>query len=200
MRVSQGLAWLLVAGLSAPAFAGNKSTAPGQYKGWGDDDFDELEVVQTFKFADYTGVAIAPLDTTQVPLRSDNEAKNVQEAIATVDQPFLEGLKKGVSSFSKTPVQAGTGSGHVLLVKGKVITLDPGSRGARYGVGMGAGAAKAKVTGEVVEADTGKVLLRFTHEKRAGSGFGFAGGNSKKLMLKSAEHVGEDLGKVFKAF
>jgi hypothetical protein len=27
-----------------------------------------------------------------------------------------------------------------------------------------------------------------------------AGGNSKKLMLKSAEHVGEDLGKVFKAF
>jgi hypothetical protein len=26
------------------------------------------------------------------------------------------------------------------------------------------------------------------------------GGNSKKLMLKSAEHVGEDLGKVFKAF
>src|SRR5262249_49531378 len=127
MRVSQGLAWLLVAGLSAPAFAGNKSTAPGPYKGWGDDDFDELEVVQTFKFADYTGVAIAPLDTTQVPLRSDNEAKNVQEAIATVDQPFLEGLKKGVSSFSKTPVQAGTGSGHVLLVKGKVITLDPGS-------------------------------------------------------------------------
>jgi hypothetical protein len=43
------------------------------------------------------------------------------------------------------------------------------------------------------------VLLRFTHEKRAGSGWGFGGGNSMKLMLKSAEHVGEDLGKVFKA-
>jgi hypothetical protein len=29
---------------------------------------------------------------------------------------------------------------------------------------------------------------------------GFGGGNSRNLMLKSAEHVGEDLGKVFKAF
>jgi uncharacterized protein DUF4410 len=201
MRLSQGLGWLLVAGLSIPAgAAGKTSTAPGKYTSWGEEDFDELEVVQSFKFADYTGVAVEALDTKDVPPRTDNEKKNVQEAIAGVDEAFLAGLKKGVSSFSKAPVQQGAGTGHALLVKGRVVTLDPGSRGARYGVGMGAGATKAKVTGEVVEADTGKVLLRFTHEKRAGSGFGFAGGNSKKLMLKSAEHVGEDLGKVFKAF
>ena len=201
MRVSQGLAWLLVAGLSIPAgAAGKTSTAPGKYTSWGEEDFDELEVVQAFKFADYTGLAVEALDTKEVPPRTDNEKKNVQEAVVAVDEAFLAGFRKGVSSFSKAPVQAGAGSGHALLVKGKVVTLDPGSRGARYGVGMGAGAAKAKVTGEVVEADTGKVLLRFAHEKRAGSGFGFAGGNSKKLMLKSAEHVGEDLGKVFKAF
>ena len=201
MRVSQGLAWLLVAGLSIPAgAAGKTSTAPGKYTSWGEDDFDELEIVQPFKFADYTAVAVESLDTTTVPPRTDNEKKNVQEATAGVDEAFLVGVKKGVSSFSKASVEHGAGSGHALLIKGKVITLDPGSRGARYGVGMGAGAARAKVSGEVVEADTGKILLRFTHEKRAGSGFGFAGGNSKKLMLKSAEHVGEDLGKVFKAF
>jgi len=202
MRISQGtLAWLMVAGLSIPAVAGNKpKTEPGKYTQWGENDFDELEVVEAFKFADYVGVAIAPLDVSKVPPRSDNEAKNVQEAIGGVDASFLVGLKKGVSSYSKTPVQAGSGSGHALLIKGQVIELDPGSRSARWAAGMGAGATRAKITGEVAEADTGKVLLRFTHEKRAGSGMGFAGGNSKNLMLKSAEHVGEDLGKVFKAF
>jgi Domain of unknown function (DUF4410) len=205
MRVSQySLAWLLAAGLSLPAGAGAEgkgSTAPGKYTSWGEMDFDEIEIVQAFKFADYTGVAVAPLDVSKVPERTDNEAKNVKEAVATVDQPFLEGLKKGVASYSKkTEVQAGAGSGHALLIKGTVLELDPGSKAARAFAGYGAGATRAKITGEVVEADTGKVLLRFTHEKRAGSGFGFAGGGSKKLMLKSAEHIGEDLGKVFKAF
>jgi hypothetical protein len=201
MRVSQGLAWLLVAGLSIPAgAAGKASTAPGKYTSWGEEDFDELEVVHTFKFADYSGVTVAPLDTSKAPPGEGKEAKNVQEAIAGVDESFLEGIKKGVSSYSKAAVQSGAATGHALLIKGAVVDLNPGSKGARMGVGFGAGAAKAKLSGEVVEADTGKVLLRFTHEKRAGSGMGFGGGNSKKLMLKSAEHVGEDLGKVFKAF
>ena len=201
MRVSQGLAWLLVAGLSIPAgAAGKASTAPGKYTSWGEDEVDEIEVVTAFKFADYTGVSVAPLDTSKAPPGEGKEAKNVQEAIAGVDASFLEGVIKGVSSHSKVAVQRGEGSGHALLIKGTVIELNPGSKGARMGVGFGAGAARAKLTGEVVEADSGKVLLRFTHEKRAGSGMGFGGGNSRKLMLKSAEHVGEDLGKVFKAF
>jgi hypothetical protein len=201
MRASQGLAWLLVAGLSIPAaVAGKTGNTPGKYVPWGDDEVDEIEVVKTFKFADYSGVSVAPLDTSKAPPGEGKEAKNVQGAIAGVDESFLTGVKKGVSSHSKTAVEAGAGSGHVLLIKGLVLDLNPGSKSARAGVGFGAGAAHAKLTGEVVEADTGKVLLRFTHEKRAGSGMGFGGGNSMKLMLKSAEHVGEDLGKVFKAF
>ena len=201
MRASQGLVCLLVAGLSIPAAeAGPKTTTPGKYTSWGEEEIDEIEVVKAFKFADYTGVSVAPLDTSKTPPGEGKGAKDVQQAIAGVDESFLEGVKKGVSSYSKTAVQAGAGSGHALLIKGAVIDLNPGSKSARSGVGFGAGAARAKVTGEVVEADTGKVLLRFTHEKRAGSGMGFGGGNSTKLMLKSAEHVGEDLGKAFKAF
>ena len=201
MRSQWSLAWVVVAGLAVPALAGDKpKTEPGKYTKWGEDDFDELEIVQAFKFADYVGVAVTPLDVSKLPPRTDNEAKNVHEAIAGVDGAFLAGLKKGVSSYSKAQVQPGPGTGHVLLIKGEVIELDPGSRSARWAAGMGAGATRAKIAGEVVEADTGKVLLRFTHEKRAGSGMGFAGGNSKNLMLKSAEHVGEALGKVFKVF
>jgi hypothetical protein len=201
MRVSQGLACLLVAGLSVPAaMAGKASTTPGKYTAWGEEEVDEIEVVKPFKFADYTGVSVAPLDTSKAPPGEGKEAKNVQEAIAGANESFLEGVKKGVSSFSKTAVEPGAGSGHALVIKGVVVDMNPGSKTARSGVGFGAGAARAKLTGEVVEADTGKVLLRFTHEKRAGSGMSFGGGNSKKLMLKSAEHVGEDLGKVFKAF
>ena len=201
MRASRGLACLLLAGLSIPAGAAGKTgNTPGKYVPWGDDEVDEIEVVKTFKFADYSGVSVAPLDTSKAPPGEGKEAKNVQGAIASVDESFLTGVKKGVSSHSKTAVEAGAGSGHVLLIKGLVLDLNPGSKSARAGVGFGAGAAHAKLTGEVVEADTGKVLLRFTHEKRAGSGMGLGGGNSMKLMLKSAEHVGEDLGKVFKAF
>lgn len=201
MRVSQGLAWLLLAGFSiSTAVAGQTSTTPGKYSEWGEEEIDEIEVVKAFKFADYSGVAVAPLDTSKVPPGEGKEAKNVQGAIAGADRSFLEGVKKGVSSYSKAAVQSGAATGRVLLVKGVVVELDPGSKGARMGVGFGAGAARAKFSGEVVEADTGIVLLRFTHEKRAGSGMGFGGGNSMKLMLKSAEHVGEDLGKVFKVF
>jgi hypothetical protein len=201
MRVSQGLAWLLAAGLSIPAAeAGKASTTPGKYTSWGEQEIDEVEVVNTFKFADYAGVFAAPLDTSKAPAGEGKEAKEIQQAIAGLDASFLTGLKKGVSSHSKATVETGAGSGHALLVKGAVVEIDPGSKGARMGVGFGAGAARAKLVGEIVEADTGKVLLRFTHEKRAGSGMGFGGGNSTKLMLKSAEHVGEDLGKAFKAF
>jgi hypothetical protein len=201
MRASQGFAWLLVAGLSIPAGeAGPKTTTPGKYTSWGEEEIDEIEVVKAFKFADYSTVSVAPLDTSKTPPGEGKGAKDVQQAIAGVDESFLEGVKKGVASYSKTAVQAGAGTGHTLVIKGVVVDLNPGSKSARSGVGFGAGAARAKLSGEVVEADTGKVLLRFTHEKRAGSGMGFGGGNSMKLMLKSAEHVGEDLGKVFKAF
>ena len=201
MRASRGLACLLLAGLSIPAGAAGKTgNTPGKYVPWGDDEVDEIEVVKAFKFADYSGVSVAPLDTSKAPPGEGKEAKNVQEAIAKVDESFLTGVKKGISSYSKTAVEPGAGTGHALVIKGVVVDLNPGSKGARMGVGFGAGAAHAKLTGEVVEADTGKVLLRFTHEKRAGSGMGFGGGNSRTLMLKSAEHVGEDLGKVFKAF
>src|SRR5438045_1558864 len=103
MRVSQpSLAWLLVAGLlipAVPAAAGGKpKTEPGKYTAWGEDEFDEIEIVQPFKFAEYSGVAVTPLDVSKVPPRTDNEAKNLQEAIAGVDEAFLTGVKKGVSS------------------------------------------------------------------------------------------------------
>jgi hypothetical protein len=192
----------LFAGLAVPAIAGKATTTPGRYSSWGEEEIDQLEVVETFKFADYTaGIAVPTLDVSKVPPGEGKEAKNVEGAIAGVDKAFLDGLKKGVASFSKgTAVQSGSATGKALLMKIVVVDLNPGSKGARMGVGFGAGAAKAVFTGEVVEADTGKVLLKFNHEKRAGSGMGFGGGNSMKLMLKSAEHVGEALGKAFKAF
>jgi hypothetical protein len=201
-QLRAGLAYLLLASFAAPALAGKVTTAPGKYKEWGEDDIDELEVVETFKFADYKdGVSVATLDVSKAPPGEGKEAKNVQEALAGVDKAFLDGVKKGLGSFSKgTSVQAGTPTGKALLIKATVIELNPGSKGARMGVGLGAGAAKAILMGEIVDAGTGKVLLRFNHEKRAGSGMGWGGGNSMKLMLKGAEHVGEAIGKAFKAF
>ena len=142
MRASQGLAWLLVAGLSIPAGDGRQDAPPpGNTPSWGDEEVDEIEVVKAFKFADYTGVSVAPLDTSKAPPGEGKEAKNVQQAIAGVDESFLTGVKKGVSSYSKTAVEPGAGSGHALLIKGAVVDLNPGSKGARV---RGSGSARAR--------------------------------------------------------
>ena len=64
-------ALLLVAAAAIPAQArGHKSstsTEPGKYKEWGP-DIDELEIVKTFKFADYKQVVVEPFDTSSVAL------------------------------------------------------------------------------------------------------------------------------------
>jgi uncharacterized protein DUF4410 len=76
--------------------------------------------------------------------------------------------------------------------------MDPGSRAARYWAGFGAGAARTKLVGEVADAASGKVLLRFTQERRSGVGMG--GGNYIELMNRNLVTIGEDVAGVLKAF
>jgi hypothetical protein len=199
-QIPRRAALALGAGLVATAvLAGPPQTAPGKYTNWGDDEFDEVEVVEAFKFGDFASVTLAPLDVSQVPPLEGGAAKDVQKALAGVDEAFLKGVRNGVKNFSKTPVAAEAPQGKALLIKASVVDLNPGSKAARGLIGMGSGAARAKLSGEVVDAATGKVLLRFTHEKRAGSGM-LGAGSSSQLMLKSTERAGADIGKLFKAF
>lgn len=189
------LAVALVA--AAPAAAkkkGKAPTEPGSYRDW-NGDMDEVEVVETFRLADYQRLLVADFDTAGTPLpeRDDNTFEPVQEVLADVGEPLLNGLREtlpGVAVEQQT--EDGGAAEGALLLRGKVLEMDPGSRAARYWAGFGAGAARAKLQGEVVDAASGRVLLRFTQERRSGVGMG--GGNYVNLMRRNLYSIGEDLG------
>ncbi|HSP14103.1 MAG TPA: DUF4410 domain-containing protein [Thermoanaerobaculia bacterium] len=188
--------FLMVAALAVPASARGKknpaNTEPGTYKEWGP-DIDQIEVVQTFKFGDYSKVVVAPIDTSG----ADTKDKAVATAVENATNDFAEQLGKDV----KTPVtvdEQPKKSADTLLVRMKVTGMDPGSRAARYWASFGAGAAVAKMDGEIVDAKTNKVLARFTQERR--SGFGVAGGSSEALLRRDVRAIATDVANILKAF
>lgn len=200
LRLSLALALLSL--LASPAVAKKgkgASTEPGKYTEW-NEDIDELEIVETFKLSDYSKVVVEPFDTEDTPLpdKDDNTYEPVQEVLKDPAGPFTEGLTgelKGKIAASQGSGEKGEGT---LVVRAKVLTLDPGSRAARYWAGFGAGAARAEVSGEVVDAATGKVLLRFKQERRSGVGVG--GGDYVKLMQRNLRTIGEDMALILNAF
>ncbi|MFL6261137.1 MAG: DUF4410 domain-containing protein [Thermoanaerobaculia bacterium] len=175
------------------------STAPGKYTDW-DGEMDELEVISTFKLADYKSVVVETFDTSSTPLpeKNDNTYGPAQYALAHATLPFKDGLagqvqKPVASGEPGTKAEAGE-----LLVRGKVTEMDPGSQAARYWAGFGAGAARTEITGEVVDGATGAVLLRFKQQRR--SGVGALGGSYGDLLDRNLITIGEDLGNVLRHF
>lgn len=196
---SLSLALLLASALAAPAMARKAaSTAPGKYTEW-NDEIDELEIVSPFKLSDYAEVVVEPFDTSAAPLpdKDDNTYEPVKKVLASITPPFVEGLS---GELSRPPVSLARGETgpRALVIRGKVVELDPGSKAARYWGGFGAGAARAQVACEVVDGASGEVLLRFTQERR--SGFGVMGGDYVKLMNRNLRQIGEDTAIILKAF
>ncbi len=195
---------LAVAVLAAPAsvaFAKKKPapTTPGKYTDWAG-EIDELEIAEPFKLAGYERIVVEPFDTSETPLpeENDNTWAPVKSVLANVTPPFVEGLSGELPKPPAVVGEAGKAEPGSLVVRGKVVTMDPGSQAARYWGGFGAGAARTEIAGEVVDAGTGKVLLRFRQERR--SGFGMLGGDYEKLMQRNLRTIGEDLAGVLKHF
>lgn len=195
------VSFLLVVAMAVPMFGRGKkaaSTEPGTYKEWGP-DIDELEIVRKFHTADYKNIVVEPIATADVkmPEKSDNSYKPVQEVLASVTETLVAGLKKetdrNVSIAASAPKTADT-----LIIRGKVVEINPGSRAARYFAGFGAGAAGAKIQGEIVDAKTNQVLARFTQERRSGTGA--AGGGYEDLLNRDIKTIGGDVGRMLKVF
>jgi hypothetical protein len=189
------LATLLLA-VAIPSMAARKTpTAPGTYKSWGP-DIDEIEIVKTFRLADYSRVVIEPLDATgAAPVEEADMAERVAQALAEATAPFVDGLK------AKTSLEVvSEASDRTLIVRGKVTKLEPGSRAKRLFVGFGAGAACAGVSGEIVDAATGEVLLRFTQERRSGIDRFGRGSSYEEIMKRSLRAIGADVANLLKEF
>ncbi|MEM7051437.1 MAG: DUF4410 domain-containing protein [Acidobacteriota bacterium] len=195
-KTCRGWMVLMAVALLFPALAEARKgkgapTAPGEYVDW-NDEMDQIEIVETFDLDDYQRLVVTELATEDTPLPEpdDNSYRHVVAVLEDVESSLIEGLRK---ELSRLKVEAGESGGEgALLLRGRVVEMDPGSRAARYWASFGAGATRAKISAEVVDAATGTVFFRFTQERRSGVGVG--GGKYDKLMHRSVRAIGKDLG------
>lgn len=179
------------------ASASKGSTAPGTYRDW-NREIDQVSILQTFRLDDYNDIAVVSFDTSgvELPNPKDNTYEAVRAAMASIKPAFLEGFQEKLRR--KTSPNAPRGRGKALIIRVKVVKLDPGSQAARYWVGFGAGAVKIQVNGDVVDAASHKTLVRFDQERR--SAVGAFGGGYSELFARTARQIGGDIAGLLNAF
>jgi len=182
-----GAAFVSLSAIAAPAPAGR-----GAYRNW--HDVDEVTIIQPFNAAAYSQIAVESFDSTRVklPPANDNTYQAVQSAIRVMKPAFMGGLAE--KARRKTNVNA---PGKMLVVRARLIKVDPGSQAARY-FGFGAGAVEIAIVGEILDRSSGKVLVRFAQERR--SAFGAFGGGYGELFQRTARQLGGDIGELINAF
>jgi hypothetical protein len=187
------LAGLLAALVSASAVAAPAPPAPGTYRDW--HDVDEVTIIRPFNAAAYSQIAVESFDSVGVKLPpvNDNTYRAVQSAIHMMKPAFMDGLAQ--KAQRKTNANA---PGKMLVVRARLTKVDPGSQAARYFLGFGAGAVKIAIAGEIIDRDSGKVLVRFAQERR--SAFGAFGGGYGELFQRTARQIGGDVGELINAF
>jgi hypothetical protein len=172
-------------------------TAPGKYQEWGP-DIDSIEIVKTFRASDYSRIVVQPLDTSSTPKAEEPDmVERVAKVAANATEPFLAGVKK---TFPDAAIAKGAAAPGTLIVRGKVTVLDPGSRAKRMWVGYGAGAARTAIDGELVDARSGEVLVRFTQERRSGIERFGRGSSYEEIMNRNLTAIGEDAANIIKTF
>jgi hypothetical protein len=77
-----------------------------------------------------------------------------------------------------------------IVVEGRFLAINPGSRAKRYWVGFGAGRSGVYVAGRVLDSE-GKVLAEFQQGRH--SGVGFYGGSYVKFLTDDVEDIGADI-------
>lgn len=175
-------------------------TAPGSYKSWSEAEIDEIEIVKEFTMAGYDTIAVLPFDTSKIEVKGD-KAVTIQGALDGYTAVFVEGLRDDLKSKAKVEIAAeAPKSAKTLIIRGTIEEIDPGSRAKRYVAGFGAGAARNKISVEIVDARSGEVLVRFTQAHRSAGTFKFAGGSDAQVLRDGTRAMGEDTATVLLQF
>jgi hypothetical protein len=197
-------------------------TAPGTYRNWGG-EIDKLEIVAPFRLADYDRIVIEPFDTSSTPLPGEKDSTYtlVRDLLPHATTPFVEGLSDLLPKVPAKVETLGKSSGAgALVIRSKVLTMDPGSQARRYSAND-PGRSRTVIAGEVVDGGTGKTLLRFRQERRFDSSSEIAvggrprapqmyvnyrlkplpgSGDSKRALGINLRLIGRDLGDVLRSF
>ena len=199
------VALIFLASAGTSAAGGKAVTMPGTYENW-NGDIDHLTIVQPFKAADYKRIVVTPVQTNDVNLPDESEStyQPVKDALAKSTENFVTGLRSKMQG--KFVVEAGEIEGTAagaLVVRSRVAKMDPGSRTGRA-LGRSkllhamTDAAETRISGEIADAATGKILLRFTQQRRAG--LGVLGGAYEELLRRTIRDIGGDVGRIIEAF
>jgi hypothetical protein len=190
--------------IAAPLSARGKksSTEPGTYRDWRD-EIDQVEILETFRLADYDILIVEPLDAsrTELPESDDNTYVPVKNVLQHATGPFVSGLAYKIGQRIEVVDAARdepSEEGRKLILRGRIERMDPGSQAARYWAGFGAGAAKTEISAELFDPETGKVLVKFNQERR--SGVGEFGGDYEELMDRNLAQIGGDAAFLLAAF
>jgi hypothetical protein len=173
-------------------------------KGW-KGLIDSFVLVRDFNVAEYGKIVVEPLDTTTTPLppKDKNTYEPTYLVLKTSSSIFVMGMKQAFLE-AKHPVEpvlsegAAQKDGKVLIVRGTVTQMEPGSKALRYWVSFGAGQSRVEVSGEVVDAESNTVFAKFVHARS--SGIGVLGGDYQKFLTDDTRDVGEDVGKMLLLF
>jgi hypothetical protein len=169
-----------------------------------DGALDRIELfVPTIEQAQDLTMVIKPFDASTADLGTggqdgkearQQESKKMQsEGPRVLSERFVSALEKGSPFKSARALGADEAvPAGALVVSGKFVTLDPGSRAKRYFAGFGAGKSAVKVTGTVKDS-TGRTLATF--EQRRVGAMGLAGGDSLGKMMSDSRSIGEDIAK-----
>ena len=150
-----------------------------------------------------TVVVIKPFDASMADLGTggkdgkqtrQEEAKTMQaEGPRVLAERFASTLKASGPFKEVVVLKDGeVAPAGALVLSGKFLTLDPGSRTKRYFAGFGAGKSSVKVAGAVTDAQ-GKTLATF--EQRRIGAMGMGGGDSLGKLMADSRNIGEDLAK-----
>jgi hypothetical protein len=177
-------------------------TAPGTYKDWGP-DIDEITINQTFKIADYDKIVVEPIDTTSTPLPDQKEKwyGTMKSALAASTEWFMESFRKELKAKADVEESSSPGKkSKTLIIKSTIDSMDPGSRAGRYFGGFGAGSASAKVSADIVDAKSGKVLAHVIQARRSAGTWKGAGGSDLDVMRDSIHAIAQDMAHILDAF
>lgn len=196
MRFLVSLCVLLVSGQGAGAQAPLKTIEDGV--------LDRIELFVASLDARATGsVVIVPFDASAADLGTGGangkdarreEAQTMQNEGPRVLADRLAATLRESGPFKDVRVlEAGEDvPGDALVIEGKFVTIDPGSRAKRYFAGFGAGKSSVKVTGSVKDAD-GRTVATFA-QRRIGA-MGLGGGDSLGKLMSDSRSIGEDIAK-----
>jgi len=194
--ISDGLGLLVIIPflffLSCATTSGTATKSPGKYIDW-NGFIDELEIVKPFSMNAYSKVIVLPLNTSAVilPPKTENTYEPLTKVISHVDQIFGEGLSKGLKDLKNVSLESSkspTFEPGMLIIQAKVFEMNPGSRALRYFVGFGAGKMVVGIQGEVIDALSSQVYLRFKHARA--SAYGGIGGDYESLLSDDTREVG----------